>query len=294
MRYLILIIAILFFSSCEKTEKIEDYPLHKSQLVVNCFFSPDSAIKLYMYKSLSPLDNAPFKELIHNNAYVKLYENDVFFDSFGYDINQQCYYSHKFPKPNVKYKFEAYFPRYEKVYGEDISPDLMELKEVKVSKFLKKFDNSNVLTLNIDLSFSDIHRNNDFMIIEVNRLIKSDTNGYFYFYENLDDLTLNNKIYEFEKIDNKLYVKTNGQKLTSISIRRESREYTYNNFQNQDSLQIQVTNCSKNTFEYIRRLHIQQYNLDDPFAEPIPMSNNILNGYGVFGGLTFYKSNIKF
>ena len=284
MRYLVLILVVLVFSSCEKTEKIEDYPTHKSLLVSNCIFDQNMGFQFTLSKSLSPLDNAPFKQLVHPRAFVKLYENDILIDSFGYQVGNVLE-SDQLPKPNFKYRFEAFFPGFAKVSGEDIMPEIIDIVDVKSSKIVKNYDFSSALTLDMDLILSNTHQNNDYIILEFNRPVDIDTNGASYFYEDLTGLKLNNATLEYEHFDNKLYIKTNGQKMNQLSIRRESIEYAYGIQSTQNKMEVSISNCSKTTFEYLRRFNLQRNNEFDPFAEPTPISNNIINGYGIFGAM---------
>jgi len=293
MRYLVIILVVLVFSSCEKTEKIEDYPTHKSLLVSNCIFDQNTGFIFTLSKSLSPLDNAPFKQLVHPRAYVKLYENDKLIDSFGY-TNNTFLGSGNSPKPNFKYRFEAFFPGFTKVTGEDIMPEIIDITNIKISKIVKNYDFSNALTLDMDLVLSNTHQNNDYIILEFNRPIDIDTLNKTYFFEELVDLKLKNSIFEYEKLDNKLYIKTNGQKISQLSIRRESTEYVYGGQSIQNRMQVSISNCSKTTFEYLRRFNLQRLNEFDPFAEPTPISNNIINGYGVFGAMGIISKEFTF
>jgi len=284
MKYIVFVLVVLVFSSCEKTEKIEDYPAHKSLLVSNCIFEQSMGFQFTLSKSLSPLDNAPFKQLVHPRAYVKLYENDILIDSFGFQVGNSLASDQK-PKPNFKYRFEAFFPGFTKVSGEDVMPEIIDITNVKTSKIVKNYDYTNALTLDMDLTLSNTHQNNDYIILEFNRPIEIDTLNKTYFFEELVDLKLKNSIFEFEKLDNILYIKTNGQKISQLSIRRESTEYIYGGQIIQNRMQVSISNCSKTTFEYLRRFNLQQYNEFDPFAEPTPISNNIKNGYGIFGAM---------
>ena len=293
MRYLVLILVVLVFSSCEKTEKIEDYPTHKSLLVSNCIFDQNMGFQFTLSKSLSPLDNAPFKQLVHPRAYVRLFENDILIDSFGYRVGNSLA-SDKIAKPNFKYRFEAVFPGFAKVSGEDIMPEIIDIVDVKSIKITKNYEFSNALTLDIDLILSNTHQNNDYIILEFNRPIDIDSNGASYFNEDLIGLKLNNAILDYEHLDNKLYIKTNGQKINKLSVRRESIEYVFGSQSNQNRMQVSISNCSKTTFEYLRRFNLQRNNEFDPFAEPTPISNNIINGYGIFGAMGLTMKEFTF
>jgi hypothetical protein len=173
-------------------------------------------------------------------------------------------------------------------------PEIIDIVDVKSSKLIKNYDFSSALTLDMDLTLSNTHQNNDYIILEFNRPIEIDTNGASYFYEDLIGLKLNNAILEYEHLDNKLYIKTNGQKINQLSIRRESIEYAYGIQSTQNKMQVSISNCSKTTFEYLRRFNLQRLNEFDPFAEPTPISNNIKNGYGIFGAMGIILKEFTF
>ena len=62
-RYNIILIGltVLALTSCETTEKIDDFPLRPSKMVVNSFFTEGTDMKIQVSKSLSVLDNADLK-----------------------------------------------------------------------------------------------------------------------------------------------------------------------------------------------------------------------------------------
>ena len=88
-RYFIfaLLIAVLILSSCETTEKIDDFPLRPKKLVVNCYFAEDSAWNFQVSHSLSVLDNAE-RRLVTDGYYATPYwqerDGKVFFNAITY------------------------------------------------------------------------------------------------------------------------------------------------------------------------------------------------------------------
>ena len=74
-----LFLTTLLVSSCETTEKIDDFPLRPSKLVVNSFFSADSLWEIQVSKSLSVLDNADLLKV--NNASIDIYKNSELIDT---------------------------------------------------------------------------------------------------------------------------------------------------------------------------------------------------------------------
>ena len=64
---------------------------------------------------------------------------------------------------------------------------------------------------------------------------------------------------------------------------------------NKDTVILSISHIGyKQTFIYLRRFNLQRLNEFDPFAEPTPISNNIINGYGVFGAMGIISKEFTF
>ncbi len=296
------IFLILLFSACEKTEKVDNFPKHQSKLVANCFFRPDTSFLFKLFRSLSPIDNAPFKELTSNKAYIKVYENNVLFDSLTYHPTLTTSFSsgdpNKRPKVGNTYRFECHYPGFDVVSAEDYLPDGVSIQKIKgYYTILNSYEsndtmiNGNFFTnMNIDLGTSS-----QYLIIKIGTLSKSYTGPYYpgsydsYIYD-ISDLNTSN---EAEYISNSLYV-TNPGGVKTLNLKWNT-DYGFI-FKNKASYKydINVHSCSKAAFEYLKRQALQQENNDDPFSQPTPISNNIVNGYGVFGGINSTADSTSF
>ena len=53
-----------------------------------------------------------------------------------------------------------------------------------------------------------------------------------------------------------------------------------------DYCSIYLNNISKEYYYYLKTFYLQDANLDDPFAQPVQVVNNIHNGFGIFAGYT--------
>jgi hypothetical protein len=291
----------LFFSACEKTEKVEDFPQHKSQLVVNCFFRPDTPFIFNLSKSLSPLDNASFRVMNSPSAFIKVFENGILFDSLranskGVFIGRQD----KLPKNHGNYRFECSYPGFGIVKGEDYLPDTFVIKRAEgfnlvrsshvVSDTVSYIEHSSQLRLDLE----SVNAQGDYLMLEIG--IATSSTPWGYFSRNLADLQEVSGQYDAESmydIRNRVFVSNNGKKINTLIIRWEMiAKYRNGNIRNNYFLRI--WSCSKNAFEYLRRSALQNRNEDDPFSQPTPISNSIDNGYGVFGGISLQQLKVSF
>ncbi len=297
MKHLIYILFVaVLISSCEKTEKVDDFPVHKSQLVTNCFFNEDTCFVFFLSKSLSPIDNAPFKNMNSSNAFIRVFENGVLFDSFKYDAFSKNYHGdeNKRPKEGALYKFECSYPGFPLVYAQDYIPSKAVVKKHSIyTTITQTWQNTDTViygaynvNLNVDL---DPIKTGKCIILDFEQVDSFYYRAYYYT-TNVKDLNPEN---EYVYANNKLYV-FNENGIKSLAIQWESPYGML--YKNKISVieNVSIQTCTKNTFEYLKRIAIQNDNKDDPFSEPTPVSNSIQNGFGVFGGLNEMKFRIQF
>jgi hypothetical protein len=301
--YNIQLVAILMISftwiSCEKTEKIEDYPVHKSQLVTNCFFNIDSMFRMNVFKSLSPLDNAYFSVLKNPKAYVKIYENNSLFDSLTYHSYCNCYkgFSNKKPQVDRDYYFEAFFQGFNVVKSSSYIPDTILIQssslESRVSKQEYYHEGTKIVGLNVvDNSLSG----GQYLVITPKIFVIDSFGGRLlkYFFQ-VNGIKTFQEDYEVEVINNRLFISNFGQRVNKVNLTLKSFIYNPSLTDKflKSSIQLQIDNHTKDGFDYLLRHNKQIMNADDPFAEPVPISNNIINGYGVFSGYQTQLITIK-
>lgn len=302
MRLLIFVFFILTISSCEKTEKVDDYPLHKSKLVANCLFTNDTNFIFHMFKSLSPLDNAPFNVLNKPGAYVKVYEDNVLFDSLVYNGMWRNYTGDvsKFPTPGKKYRFEAYHPGYPKLSAEELMPEDVNVKRFSFYNTTSQVYSSNDTSLygnvftNLNIEVEDRPK---FVIIDIDKyIIRSGLPGSirgFYGSSMLDALKEVSSTNTYYTAGTQIFI-TNSNGISNIALQwMNSYAYILNN-NPVNGVDFKITQCSESSFEYLRRMALKAFNENDPFSEPIPITNNINNGFGVFAGLNYHTYSFKF
>lgn len=290
----------MILNSCEKTEKVDNFPKHNSKLVTNCFFNSDTSFIFNLSRSLSPIDNAPFRIMNSSNAYIKIFEENILFDSFRFNSIDKCFHGDlsKTPSKNKNYRFECYYPGYPKVSGEDYLPD-----DIKIGTTNGYHTVQNLMKYNDTLSYANytgyltikINPTNNlsdkYIIIQMFKKKRySGTINYFDNYPIYPEEISN--INESESIGEELYI-SNENNIKEIKLKWEVYyDYLLNN-KIDDEYEIEITTCSKNSFEYLKRYKLQTFNADDPFSEPTPISNNIENGYGIFGGISIKKHVVK-
>jgi hypothetical protein len=294
-RITFILLIILLVLSCAKIERIEDFPEHKNQLVVNCIFNPDTPFIFNLSKSLSPLDNAPFRDFTSPNGLVVVYENDAFFDSIRYNEMQRSFHgaNNKKPKTGKTYRFEAFYPGYEKVSATGIIPEKFELSEYTLNERKIVISYDRIIRANISLIA--VKPSSQYIIVGVNAFdtAQNTTWGVVHpeFTPFIQESTPGNIS---ETIGGFLFIRNDGQPLQNLNI--ESEIYTYYEEEVFNLFNLKYTftifTCSKEVFEYKRRAALQYANQYDPFAEPTPIYNNIVNGYGIFGGENYSSYTI--
>lgn len=295
---------LFVLSSCEKTEKVDNFPKHTSLMVANCFFSPDTPFIFKLSKSLSPIDNAPFKAQSSPSAYIKIFENNVFFDSFRVDNSSNpSFKGTKIPEANNTYRFECHYPGFKTIYAEDFLPDTLAL--IKASGYYTvkhSYDTNDTLltgefSTNINLDFNAVKTVNQNLIITITgNIVKRPLGsiGGYYSYNsmlyNVQDLNSNN---QSEFINSQLFV-NNPDGIKKLNIKWDNPYSRLHKSGPSFDYTITVITCSNAAFEYLKRQSLQIENFNDPFSQPTPISNNILNGYGIFGGINTTHYIIQF
>ena len=295
--YLILttLIVAIIFSSCEKTEKVDNFPKHEGKLVANCFFSSDSTFKFILSKSLSPIDNAPFRQLNSTKAFIKIYEDNVLFDSLtckggGYPSYTST--SLKKPTANRNYRFECNYPGLGLTKGEDLLPDTAGIKKSKgYYTVINSYHSDDSIiygqfTTNLNL---DYFQNPQYMMVKI-----QDYSKYWQYAQDLYvDITDLNTANASEFVASKLFIE-NPSGIETLNLKWTNYYGILYKNKPTSSFLITTYTCSKASYEYLKRQALQLENQDDPFSQPTPMSNNIINGYGIFGGVNITRYSVTF
>ena len=282
--------------SCETTEKIDDFPLRPSKLVLNCYFNPDSTWKFQVSKSLSVLDNANLKLI--DNATLLLFEEDIFLDSILNPDEDGFYRFAMLPKPGKNYIIEVTSPDYqEKLSASDGLPVPVPITKTKVSIIDSSFYGDiyysyGYLSGNFEISLNDPGENINYYQFKV------------YSYDSVFNYI--EEIPEFEHlVKRSLLVSSDDPVLSShnnynnqllfedrmFNGKEISLRINFEDFNPRRGKKYYLELLSLSRAGYLYRKTIDEYEMarNDPFAEPVMIYSNIQNGFGIFSG---YSSHI--
>jgi len=278
----IIIASLLSLFACEKTEKIEDFPLYPPKLVLNSYLNADSNIQIHLSKSLSVLDNAHLKNV--DDANIKIYEENTLLASID-NSNGNGYYTLNYkPKIGLKYNVESQHSSLDNVSAQTNIPNLVSLK-----KFERKEIQYNEYSSDFQFifDFDDNPSEKNYYMIKINQIIidtiinQSDTllienDKYKIFLEKSNnpavDLITYGEVFFTDEFFNgnsysieieTSYLNTYGYKIKYIG-------YLYS--------------LSEENYKYRKSLAVYKNSRDNPFAEPVQVFNNIAGGFGVFAG----------
>lgn len=290
---------LLFLSSCETTEKIDDFPLRPKKLVVNCYFAEDSIWNFQVSHSLSVLDNAELKPV--ENASILLYKGDQLLDTIRMNEDDNWYrYADNLPEQGVTYSIEVTSPDYVSVlYAEDFVPNTVPVSDVQVTVLDSSF------TYERYYEWGTMMRGRVEGIFEISIQDPLQVENYYelsiYTYEVDYDYYDSSIVYIYKR---NVYVTledaslkeflSSGNELLFGDQFFDGQEYGVKvNFQEWDVSQGQkyfVELTSYNRTGYLYKKSISDYEAanGDPFSEPVRIFCNIENGYGIFTGYSKY------
>ena len=311
-KYIAFFISVFLFMSCEKEISIEN-PNKERVLVVNGYVSPEQGAIVDVSHSI--LDITSDSIIAITDAKVSLLENGTYLGDLSYSMIgdpqsiKRAYYTNADIeiKPENTYQLEVEHPDYENVTATTNIPQL-SIDSPKL-EYIGKMDE---YKSKLKLTIQENKTGENFYA-----LIVKDTPKL---YEVVDGDTLelpgfggsNVSFVEFEEtglselastglevyqtftdfgisaIDNSFFI--NGKMELSFDIYTTQTSLLENQFLGQEVV-VQIRQMSKNYFDYIRTLSIQEKTADDPFASEVIVTNNIDGGLGNFSGFQVINSN---
>lgn len=294
----------IFLFSCEKTEKIENFPMSPSKLVLNCQLNPDSVITLLLFKSLSVLDNAPNKNI--TTAKVELFKDNLLIASLP-AANKHFMYVFEGIKPETDhtYKVIATAAGYEQVWAEvsvpqDVFPDKITTSVSDTFTYIDYYNGdtsySTIGKINVTLTDPVAGRNYYKLKIYYHNI-------YFEIQQSGDTLTYisNYGLYNYNNtgvsplIDFNLgfdYFFTdqyfNGSQVT-IDI-----PIMYSGLERSITIYAELISVSEEQYLYDKSKMVFNNNNGNPFTEPIQIYTNINNGFGILSGINGNVQTVTF
>jgi hypothetical protein len=285
------LLGLFAISACETTEKIDDFPLRPSKLVVNCFFSPGSPWNFQVSKSLSVLDNAELRLI--KDATVRLYRDGSLIESIE-EQDEYGWYStdSNLPETGHEYSIEVTASGFSATLtSEDRVPEPIVIDNVTMqivdSSFYYGWDYiSGWIEGQFSMDFKDPADIDNYYKVSV---FYYDT--IYYDWENPDTYYLqktplyissDDPVIEAEEYHSEYLIFTdeliNGQEY-SLTIDFEDW-----NSRLDRSYYLELTTLNRSGYMYRKTIDDFNNAEHDPFAEPVQIYCNIENGYGIFAG----------
>jgi|GEM_PF-893043 len=296
LHYIILMISgVLIIPSCETTEKIDDFPLRPSQLVLNCFFAADSTWEFQVSHSLSVLDNARI-ELI-DSATILLFRNELPVDTLQAAEEDGLYRSGKIlPGVDDKYSVTVTAPGFDvELRAEDYVPVPVPLQRLQATIIDSSFhtwedyESGRPITQGrlegtVELQFQDPPGTANYYQLAM-----------YYFEEHLGYEDTIFHLYR-SRVNFTSQDATSGetafgsgalltdQFFDGMSHTIKTTFYTHGQRNGQRVFYVELTSLTESAYLYKRSIEDYQSASGDPFSEPVLVYGNIENGLGIFAG----------
>lgn len=270
------------------------------ELVVVSNFTDDKEMMVQVMKSQSLLNPEPITYI--EDAIVRLYEGEDLVQNLEL-VRDPFYRRSKYSSknftavPNVLYTLSVQAPGFDEIIAKSMIPDIIEIQNLKVSNYVIETTPSGVSTyrfsvtidfedpedlanfyhLNLfqrtyqvivegqDTSFrEDVRQSIQFnQVIDNNFILANEGGGVLF-----DDTPFNGNIVSYT---------------FPLELIVNSREKVIGD------LLVELRSVSEDYYRFQRSLSQQQKNPGAPFAEPVILYNNVMNGQGIFAG---YSSSI--
>jgi hypothetical protein len=295
--YLYIFLSIIVFG-CETTEKIDDFPLRPSKLVVNCYFNADSIWEFQVSKSLSVLDNAPLKVI--KNASIRLFSEGVLLDTIN-TMDEDGFYrsTENLPEEGREYSIEVSSPGFKDVLNaKDITPIKPSITNVNVvitDSVFYSYDayyNYGHVKGSFEITFPDqkgVSNYYQFKAFYIDSL--------FYYYEKGPVFShLERRYVSVSSEDISVENSTEYGNIVLINDHiYDGQDYTFSlDFEEWSAKKgidyyLELTSLTREGFLYRKSINEYDNSRNDPFSEPVIIYSNVNNGFGIFSG---FSSNL--
>ncbi len=289
--FLFAVLLIFGFIACETTEKIDNFPLRPSKLVVNCFFAPDSTWEFQVSKSLSVLDNADIKFI--NNATIKIFKDSELIETITEQDDDKWYRTeNNLPEMGKEYSIEVSSPDYgSRLIAEDYVPQAIPVSDASIvitdSSFYESPDYSwGNIEGNFNIKFSDPAQIDNYYQLSVFYFDTVFTN-----YEDSSEYYISKRVLSISSDDAAIVNDrdyNNNLLLTDNFFDGQNYQLKVNfedwNARREKQYYIEFVSLNRSGYLYRRTIDDYNQSQNDPFSEPVQVYCNIENGYGIFSG----------
>jgi len=284
--------------SCEKVIEM-DIEDTKIRIVANSFIEPDSTITVNVTRSRHILDNADILPL--SDAEVKLYDDGIFIGTLTY-TNNGNYYINYIPEEGHEYKIEVNHNSYDNVYAQTSIPYPAIINNIDTIKTYSEYGDE---IYNLYVNFNDPENIQNFYYIKAKvkyqyeewdpdipiyytvtvgdtTYIYVEYGGYVYT-EYIDELYLESDdiIIETEHPNGGLIFSDELIEGTDYTLRTSF--YSWSLWSYTNMVYIDLYSINRDYYNYVKSYEQHRNSSEDPFAQPVNVYTNIVNGIGIFG-----------
>lgn len=285
--------------SCETVVDI-DLPDNSDKIVVNAVINPDSLILVEVVSTISAVStNYEYNPI--DNATVQIYRDNELIEILPH--RKVGFYesaSHK-AVPGATYRIEVESPGYQGVSAVMTMPNILNsglTVQLDTTNQISNFEAGGEKRYDLEIEFNDPPGENYYQLIPLV------TEQYEYYNSETDEIETFTQISQyggFWNTDDPLIEEDqdydNSFVFKDVSFEGKTKKMVLKgglyNANNVYSITLVMRNISKSFYDYQRSKSLQFWNDGDPFAEPVPVFNNIENGYGIFAGYTEERIEIK-
>lgn len=293
-------LSALAFSSCVRTEKVDDFPIEKPKIVVNSFLKNNQPLEFFLSKSLSSIDNAKIKKI--SNAEIKIYENDNLIETINHESSNpvgssmDAYYVSTVKSQIGKhYKISVSAFNLATVTSEaDLPPELanvtakMGTMDTTIFNYGDRFMSDDSAKYNISISGSIVLNIPD--LANVKNYYKITIKAEEKFWDGLKwdyryrTIYLNNGERDYSNYSNGLFLTDKLYDGKNIPVKLDIKYGYITTADPKLKFKITISSQSEEKQKYDISLGQYYQNQDNPFVEPTLVYSNILGGYGIFAG----------
>ena len=298
IKYISFVIVLLLFG-CDEDKfsqvKTIELPEHTPRLAVTAKLSNSFSPSTFVSHSQALLDESDYKEIA--NATVNIWKGDEILMDFNWDDNSRTYLPDDvLPdfEEGVTYKLEASADGYEPIVAFQELPKNCEIVNVVFTEnaFVGQFgdtmsiieveikdDGSTENFYSLDLFESGTFPDGSEQIFTIDGYSEDPLMEYGFDDEYFPDVTFNGGNYIMRYL---------------IDENNLGEIFGLNSGGTFDGLVIRVNSYSKELYDYDISVQIFEDSQDIPFVEPVLISTNFDNGFGIFGLLNFTTFEYEF
>ena len=271
----LLAVFILLIIGCQKTVYI-DVGQVKPRLVVNCIMQKDSILKIQLSKSKSMIDATQSINLV-NNATVKIFEKNILKQTLSKGISGLYTASFK-PKLSTEYHLEIENTGFGHVEATSLIPSIPHLISATQTTELTPGSSPQFVKFSIEIKDEGVEPDYYYLrafIIKKNYLPGASSTNVM----PCDIFSDDNVIIT----DNSTLKGVIFNDAAFIGANYELIVYTPYRITKDFNLWFELSSITSDYYKYLVSTIMQNNAGQNPFAEPVVIKSNVLNGTGIFG-----------